>query len=210
MGSPREHAMDAANREFSNDPVKLIEWTMNRGEPVIATTSFSPYSAVLLHMVTQVAPTLPIVWMDSGYATPATYRYVDEVVERLKLDLRVYHPLRSRAHREAVDGPLPTVGDPRHEALTQELKIEPFERALRELSPAYWITGLRSEETEHRARMDAVALNNDGIVKVAPLIGWTSKDLFQYVKQHALPNNFDYFDPTKGEEHRECGLHLAH
>ena len=55
-----------------------------------------------------------------------------------------------------------------------------------------------------------VTARADGIVKVAPLLGWTSRDLFQYVKKFGLPNNFDYYDPTKGEEDRECGLHLAH
>lgn len=212
MTAPREISRDVpVQDQMSADaPLKLIEWALAQNAPTIATTSFSPYASVLLHMVTRVSPELPIVWMDSGYATPATYRYIDEVVRRLKLNLKVYHPRRSRAHREAVDGPLPEFDDPRHEAFTREVKIEPFERALAELKPNYWITGLRSEETEERAKMEAVSTNADGIVKVAPLLGWTSRDLFQYVKKFGLPNNFDYYDPTKGEEDRECGLHLAH
>ncbi|MCH9827618.1 MAG: phosphoadenosine phosphosulfate reductase family protein [Gammaproteobacteria bacterium] len=212
MTAPREISRDVpVQDQMSADaPLKLIEWALAQNAPAIATTSFSPYASVLLHMVTRVSPELPIVWMDSGYATPATYRYIDEVVRRLKLNLKVYHPRRSRAHREAVDGPLPEFDDPRHEAFTREVKIEPFERALAELKPNYWITGLRSEETEERAKMEAVSTNADGIVKVAPLLGWTSRDLFQYIKKFGLPNNFDYYDPTKGEEDRECGLHLAH
>lgn len=199
-----------AAAESADEPLKLIEWALGQGKPAIATTSFSPYASVLLHMVTRVAPDLPVVWMDSGYGTPATYRYVDEVVRRLKLNLRIYHPRRSRAHREALEGPVPAIDDPRHEAFTYEVKIEPFERALAELKPAYWITGLRAEETEQRAQMSAVTTNADGIVKVAPLLGWSSRELFGYIKKFGLPNNFDYYDPTKAEDDRECGLHLAH
>ena len=61
-----------------------------------------------------------------------------------------------------------------------------------------------------RAQMDAVSLNPDGLIKVAPLLHWSSKELYQYCEAHSLPNNFDYVDPTKGEDQRECGLHIAH
>ena len=58
--------------------------------------------------------------------------------------------------------------------------------------------------------MQPVSLNPDGLIKVAPLLHWSAKDLHAYCQTHGLPNNFDYFDPTKAEERRECGLHLAH
>jgi phosphoadenosine phosphosulfate reductase len=58
--------------------------------------------------------------------------------------------------------------------------------------------------------MEPVSINPDGLVKVAPLLHWTSKQLYEYLVAHDLPNNFDYVDPTKGEDNRECGLHLAH
>ena len=58
--------------------------------------------------------------------------------------------------------------------------------------------------------MDPVSISLDGLIKVAPLLHWSSKDLHEYCVKHGLPNNFDYVDPTKGEDNRECGLHLAH
>ena len=58
--------------------------------------------------------------------------------------------------------------------------------------------------------MEPVSINPDGLIKIAPLLHWTSKDLHGYCQQHGLPNNFDYTDPTKGEDNRECGLHLEH
>ena len=100
--------------------------------------------------------------------------------------------------------------DPRHAAFTAEVKLEPFARALRETAPKVWFTALRATDTAVRAQMDPVSVNPDGLIKVAPLLHWSSKDLHEYCVQHGLPNNFDYVDPTKGEDNRECGLHLAH
>lgn len=202
--------LERVNHELGKQPLKLIEWACAQNDHAICTTNFGPFEAVILHMVTRVKPDMPIVWMDSGYATPATYRFADEATRELKLNLSVYHPLRSRAHREALDGETPTVDDPRHSEFTREVKLEPFERAMRELAPRIWFTAVRAEQTAVRARMEPVSVNQDGLIKVAPVLHWTSKDMNDYLKTNGLPNNFDYFDPTKVEDKRECGLHVAH
>ncbi|ARU05397.1 phosphoadenylylsulfate reductase [Comamonas serinivorans] len=198
------------NAELGRDADALVKWALDLNQPAIVTTNFRPFEAVILHMVTRVQPDVPIVWMDNGHNTEATYRFADEVTRLLKLNLRTYLPLRSRAHREAVDGPTPALDDPRHAAFTEEVKLEPFARALRETAPKVWFTALRAADTAVRAQMDPVSINPDGLIKVAPVLHWSSKEMYEYCKAHGLPNNFDYVDPTKGEEHRECGLHLAH
>ena len=198
------------NAEFGRNAPALVEWALGLGQPAIVTTNFRPFEAVILHLVTSVRPDVPVVWMDNGLNTEATYSFVDEVTQRLKLNLHIYLPRRSRAHREAVDGPTPALDDPRHAAFTEEVKLEPFARALREMAPKVWFTALRATDTAVRAQMDPVSINPDGLIKVAPLLHWSSKDLYQYCETHGLPNNFDYVDPTKGEENRECGLHIAH
>ncbi|TAM09762.1 MAG: phosphoadenylylsulfate reductase [Nevskiaceae bacterium] len=201
---------DAINAELGDQPLKLIEWACAQNDHAICTTNFGPFEAVILHMVTRVKPGIQIVWMDSGYGTPATYRVADEITQRLNLKLRTYLPLRTRAHREAVDGPTPTLGDPRLEAFAHEVKLEPFERAMREIAPKVWFTAVRAEQTALRAAMQPVSVNHDGMLKVAPVLHWTSKQMHEYLKLNDLPNNFDYFDPTKIEGNRECGLHVAH
>lgn len=205
-----ESQLDIVNRELGRDPEALIRWALEQGERPICTTNFRPFEAVILHMVTRQRPDIPIVWMDSGYNTPATYRFADDLAKRLDLNLVTYLPRRSRAHREAVEGATPDIEDPRHEAFTREVKLEPFERALREMDPDVWFTALRAEDTPERARMAAVSRNADGLLKVSPLLHWSARDLHEYLQAHDLPNNFDYFDPTKVEEKRECGLHLQH
>lgn len=202
--------IDAINQELGHDPEGLTRWALSLDKRAICTTNFRPFEAVILHLATRFQPDIPVVWMDSGYNTEATYRFADELAKQLALNLTIYHPRRSRAHREAVDGPLPGIDDPRHAAFTEEVKLEPFQRALRETNPQVWLTALRAEDTAQRAQMQPVSVNADGIIKVAPVLHWTAKDMYQYLQRFDLPNNFDYFDPTKVEEKRECGLHLQH
>ena len=210
MSHAQDMDLDRINAELGHDASALVAWALGLGKKAIVTTNFRPFEAVILHLVTRVQPDVPVVWMDNGYNTEATYRYADEVTRLLGLNLKIYLPLRSRAHREAVDGPTPAIGAPGHAAFTQEVKLEPFARALRETAPQVWFTALRASDSAVRAQMQPVSINPDGLIKVAPLLHWSSKDLHEYCKAHGLPNNFDYVDPTKGEEQRECGLHLTH
>ena len=202
--------LSAVNAELGHDAEGLVRWAVGLGQPTIVTTNFRPFEAVILHMVSQALPNVPVVWMDNGYNTEATYQFADAVTKQLGLNLKIYLPRRSRAHREAVEGATPALDDPRHAAFTEEVKLEPFARALRETAPKVWFTALRASDTAVRAAMDPVSINPDGLIKVAPLLHWSSKDLYEYCQKHGLPNNFDYVDPTKGEDNRECGLHLSH
>lgn len=210
MSAVRELDLAQVNARWGRDASALVEWAVGLGQPTIVTTNFRPFEAVILHLVTRANPQVPVVWMDNGYNTEATYRFADEVTKQLGLNLKIYLPRRSRAHREAVEGATPALDDPRHAAFTAEVKLEPFARALRETAPQVWFTALRATDTAVRAQMDPVSVNPDGLIKVAPLLHWSSKDLYQYCEINGMPNNFDYVDPTKGEDQRECGLHIAH
>ena len=205
-------SMDLAhiNAELGRNAQGLVDWAVGLNQRAIVTTNFRPFEAVILHMVTRANPKIPVVWMDNGYNTDATYRFADDLTKLLKLDLHIYLPRRSRAHREAVEGSAPALDDPHHAAFTEEVKLEPFTRALRETAPKVWFTALRATDTAVRAQMDPVSVNPDGLIKVAPLLHWSPKDLHEYCRVNGLPNNFDYVDPTKGEDNRECGLHVSH
>ena len=198
------------NSSLGHDAQGLVNWAVGLGLTSIVTTNFRPFEAVILHMCARAQPDMRVSWMDNGSNTDATYQFADEVTKQLGLNLSIYLPRRSRAHREAVEGAVPALDDPRHAAFTEEVKLEPFARALRETAPQVWFTALRATDTAVRAQMEPVSMNPDGLIKVAPLLHWSSKQLYEYLVEHGLPNNFDYVDPTKGEDNRECGLHLAH
>ncbi|HUR39987.1 MAG TPA: phosphoadenosine phosphosulfate reductase family protein [Verrucomicrobiae bacterium] len=197
------------NEQLGRDPAALIAWAAAPGRRVITSTSFGPFAAVTLHMAVRAKPDIPVLWVDTGYGTAATYRFADEVTRLLKLKVHNFRPRRSKAHREAVEGPLPGLDDPRHAEFTEEVKLEPFDRGIRELDAEVWIAGIRAEETAERAAMTPISRARDGVIRVAPVLHWSARQMNDYLKQHALPNNFDYFDPTKIDDKRECGLHLA-
>ena len=88
------------------------------------------------------------------------------------------------------------------------MKLEPFQRGMRELAPTVWITALRQVQNPNRAGLDIVSADgNFGALKVSPLFYWSDADLEAYLEEHDLPNEWDYFDPAKADEKRECGLH---
>ena len=181
-----------------------------RGRAVVS-TNFRPYEAVVLHLCVQVQPDIPVLWVDHGYNRPATYRHAAELTRRLKLNLRTYVPGITAAHRDALYGPIPDLDD--EEGLRQfsaVMKLEPFERAMRELAPTVWITALRKVQNPHRAALDVVTHDdNFNTTKVSPVFHLSDDEMEAYLRQHDLPNEWDYFDPAKADEKRECGLHAA-
>lgn len=188
------------------EPQDIVRRALSLARKPVISTNFRPRSAAFLHLVTRLAPDIPVLWVDTGYNTPATYRYAEEVTRTLGLNLKVYSPLVTSARRHAVLGGVPALDDPAHGAFTQEVKLEPFERALREHVPDLWLTGIRGEQTEFRRSLGVVSNGPLGTLRVAPIFAWSAVDLEDYLYEHGLPDNDDYVDPTKGRDNRECGL----
>jgi phosphoadenosine phosphosulfate reductase len=193
-------------------PLEITRWAIAQAEGrAIVSTNFRPYEAVVLHLATQAEPRIPVLWVDHGYNRPATYKHAEELRRRLKLDLRAYLPRLTAAHRDAIHGPVPETDD--EEALQQfsaQMKLEPFQRGMKELAPKVWITALRKVQNPNRAGLDIVSHDgNFGSLKVSPVFYWTDAEMEHYLEEHDLPNEWDYYDPAKADEKRECGLHAA-
>jgi phosphoadenosine phosphosulfate reductase len=158
-----------------------------------------------------VQPDIPVLWVDHGYNRPATYKHAEELRTRLGLNLKPFLPRLTAAHRDAIYGPIPTTEDEEGlKKFSALMKLEPFQRGMRELAPTVWITALRKVQNPNRAGLDIVSQDeNFGALKVSPLFHLTDEDLEAYLAQHQLPNEWDYFDPAKADEKRECGLHAA-
>lgn len=197
-----------ANQQLaSGSAQEVVEWALGLGGKTLVTTNFGPQEAVLLHMVKQVSPSTQVLWIDSGYNMPQTYEFADKVIKQLDLNIVVYTPTVSAARRDAIMGGIPTIDDPAHAEFTEQFKLEPFKRAMTELAPEIWLTALRREQSQLRQQMDTVAHGPNGIIKVSPLLDWSLDDMQTYLAQHGLPDEVRYFDPTKAEAGRECGLH---
>ena len=193
------------------DPVEIVRWATDLGKPVIATTSFAPNAAAMLHVITQADDTIPVVWVDSGYNVPDTYRVAEVIMDKLKPNMQIYIPQWTAERRSAIMGGIPHPDDDPevHEEFTRQVKLEPFQKALDDLQPEVWVSGIRREETEFRKGLDILSFDNRGILKVAPFFYWSEEQVQDYMDANALPSCRHYFDPTKVEDGRECGLHTS-
>jgi phosphoadenosine phosphosulfate reductase len=182
-----------------------------RNKSALVSTNYRPYEAVVLHLATQAQPDIPVLWADHGYNRPATYKHAEQLRVQLKLNLKAYVPKMTPAHRDALHGPIPTTEQ--EEALKEfsaVMKLEPFQRGMKELAPTVWITALRKVQNPNRAELDIVSEDkNFRSLKVSPVFYWSDAEMEAYLEQHSLPNEWDYFDPAKADEKRECGLHAA-
>ncbi|AQS94954.1 phosphoadenylylsulfate reductase [Polaribacter sp. BM10] len=200
--------LDKINAELNNkSPKEIIAWAISIAKNAVITTNFRPYEVVILNAVTEVKKDIKVIWCDTGYNTVQTYRHAEELIEKLNLNIQLYTPKQTVAHRNVVLG-VPSIEDPKHAEFTKQVKLEPFTRAMQEHQPDVWFTNLRKGQTAFRDSIDVVSVSKDGILKVSPFYNSTDKELDAYLIEKNLPNEFTYFDPTKVESNRECGLHI--
>lgn len=191
-------------------PQDVVRWALDLGRRTIASTSMGRNAAVMLHLVGQVDKTVPTVWVDTGYNLRDTYVVAERLIRDLEINIHVYSPQMTSERRNAIMGGIPTIDEEeRHQEFTRQVKLEPFDQALRDFAPEVWLTGIRQMETEHRRSLDIVSMDSRGIIKVAPIFYWSEEEVEAYMAQHQLPTCRHYFDPTKVQDGRECGLHTA-
>ncbi|MCC7145804.1 MAG: phosphoadenylyl-sulfate reductase [Phycisphaeraceae bacterium] len=223
--------IEKANAELENQPAeKIIAWAAEQfGPGLIMTSSFGAQAALMLHLATRVVPDIAVVFIDTGYLFPETYQFAEELTQRLKLNLKVYSPAVTAARQEAMYGRMWEQGAEGMDRYHQLNKIEPMDRALRELKATAWVAALRREQTDHRAGLRTVEVQ-DGFYKVHPVLGWSTKQVHEYLKKHELPYHPLYEKGYKsiGDVHstrpitagmserdgrfgglkQECGLHV--
>lgn len=206
-----------------------VRWALtNLGSEFALASSFGIQSAVMLHLVTNEFPKVPVILTDTGYLFPETYQFIDLLTRRLSLNLYVYRAEISSAWQEARYGKLWEQGVDGIKQYNRLNKVEPMRRALDELNVSAWFSGLRREQSSSRASLPVLAIQN-GVFKFLPLIDWTDNDIEQYLNQYDLPyhplrdegylsmgdtHTTKKWEPGMTEEEtrffglkRECGLH---
>ena len=203
--------LDKINAQLSGaGPEAVVRWALALQRPTITTTSFGRNAAVLLHLVSEIDKSVPTVWVDTGYNLRDTYLVAEQLIKRFELNVHVYTPEITSERRNAIMGGVPTTADAElHQEFTHQVKLEPFSRAVEDLKPEVWLAGLRRDQTEHRRGLDIVSFDGRGMLKVAPLFYWSEDDMEAYMAAHRLPTCRHYFDPTKMQDGRECGLHTS-
>lgn len=202
-----EITIEQINCKFKNaSPQEIIQWALSVAEKPLVTTNFRPYESAILYAVNSERKDAKIIWCDTGYNTPQTYRHAEKLIKKLDLNIETYVPKQTVAHRNIFLG-IPTIDDPKHTIFTEQVKLEPFQRAMKEHQPDVWFTNLRKGQTVFRDNIDIVSKSKEGVLKISPFYHWSDEELDVYLKENNLPNELIYFDPTKVESNRECGLH---
>ncbi|AWX45239.1 Phosphoadenylyl-sulfate reductase (thioredoxin) [Flagellimonas maritima] len=202
-----QEQIDKLNVQFKGiSAEEIISWAVQNAERPVVTTNFRPYEVAILNAVAEVRQDIPVIWCDTGYNTPNTYKHAGELIKRLRLNIDLYVPKQTSAYRDSVMG-IPQIDDPKHEIFTEQVKLEPFSRAMKVHKPDVWFTNLRKGQTTLRDSLDILSLSKDGVLKVSPFYYWSDTELDTYLTENNLPNEHNYFDPTKVLENRECGLH---
>ncbi|APD49486.1 MULTISPECIES: phosphoadenylyl-sulfate reductase [Synechococcaceae] len=186
------------------DPMARLRWGLQTfGDSFALTTSFGIQSAVLLHMVSRISAAIPVIWVDTGYLPAETYRYAETLCQLLKLNLQVAQPEQSSARMEALHGRLWETGRLEDMDLYLRMrKVEPLDRMFEQLQVHGWASGVRGNQTDHRRAMrplDSVR----GRWSLRPLLSWTSRDVFYYMQDQALPHHplFEQGYSTVGDWH---------
>ncbi|MAH39779.1 MAG: phosphoadenosine phosphosulfate reductase [Puniceicoccaceae bacterium] len=213
-----------------NSASERIHWAKTQfKEGLIMSTSFGVQSAVLLHLVSQQIPNIPIVFIDTGYLFPETYSFAQSLIERLNLKIHTYRSMLSRQEQETRYGKLWEQGIEGLDKYNTLNKIEPMNRAVTELNARAWISGIRRVQSQSRQNR-AVTEQQNKITKIYPIIDWDDVTIYQYLTENNLPyhplwekgyvsvGDWHSSSPLKAnmsaEEtrfnglKRECGLHL--
>lgn len=200
--------IDQINERFRHStPDEIIDWSLQLTHKRIVTTSFGMYSAILLDTFSKKDPNIPVVWCDTGYNNYQTYEHAKKLIEDLQLNIHIYTPNSTRGFIDVTMG-LPAFNDPKHEAFTELVKLEPFRRALNAHRPDVWFTNIRVRQTALRESKNIFSYSPEGILKISPFYFWTDEDLDDYLNQKELAKNTEYFDPVKALKSRECGIHM--
>lgn len=180
--------VDPASRLLENATAgDRVRWAVeNFGPSLVMSTSFGAQSAVMLHLVSTIAPQAPIIWVDTGYLFPETYAFAESLKERLDLNLHVYQARMTAARQEALYGKLWEQGKEGLEKYNLMNKVEPMNRALVDFGARGWLAGLRREQAASRKHLEVV-MNQGSVTKIHPIIDWTDREIYQYLTNNNLP-----------------------
>jgi phosphoadenylyl-sulfate reductase (thioredoxin) len=219
----------AAQTLEGSTPELILAWAASQLPRVSFATGFGAEGCVLIDMVARHGLPVELFTLDTGVLFPETYALWQRLEERFGVTIRAVRPGQTIAEQEAAHGPALWQRDP--DACCALRKVAPLAEALRGYDG--WITAIRRDQTPTRASALPVEWDaRNGLVKINPLLRWTSADVWDYVKTHDVPYNALYDngygsigcapcttqvrpgeDPRAGRwrtrEKNECGLHIS-
>lgn len=193
---------DALNTQLVGKTAhEIVQWSFETfGDRTVLSSSFGIQSAVMLHLTRNVSKDIPVVWIDTGYLPKETYQFAAHLTKLLDLDVRVYQSPITPARMEALFGKLHELETPAaHRQYGFMRKVEPMQRALRDLDVAVLLVGVRADQTHHRQQMKLVNVYEDRL-KICPILNWSKQDITEYMTANQLP-----YHPLKAQGYESVG-----
>ncbi|TRY16328.1 phosphoadenylyl-sulfate reductase [Shewanella hanedai] len=211
-------------------PAQRVAWALEYlpGNHALS-SSFGIQGAVMLHLVSSQKADIPVILTDTGYLFAETYRFIDELTERLKLNVKIYASELTPAWQEARFGLLWEKGLDGLDQYNRMNKVEPMQRALKENEVGTWFAGLRRSQSSTREALPILAIHGTRF-KILPILEWSNKEIHEYLTEHDLPYHplWEQGYVSVGDTHsskplelgmteeetrfnglkRECGLHF--
>lgn len=183
-----QQTLSALNRELEGLSAEArVAWGLENlpGEQALS-SSFGIQAAVMLKLVTDQRPDIPVILTDTGHLFPETYRFIDELTERLNLNLQVFRASLSSAWQEARYGREWEQGQDGIDRYNRRNKVEPMQRALESLEVGSWFAGLRREQASSRSELPFLDIRS-GRFKLLPILDWSNRDVHYFLEANELP-----------------------
>ena len=182
--------IEALNQQLKDStPQKIIEFFINKfGDKIALSSSMGAEDQVLTEMVTKINKTTKIFTLDTGRLFPETYDIIDRTNSRYGININIYFPDYNKVEKMVSEKGINLFYNSieNRKQCCHIRKMEPLKRAFSELDA--WICGLRKEQAITRKNNQLVewdAANN--IIKINPLINWTEKQVWDYIKENNIP-----------------------
>ena len=170
--------------------VKQLQAAVAEYKHVVYASSLGSESMVLTDLIWSEVPEIEIFSIDTGRLYPETYDLIERVQQRYGRALRIYYPDTAKTESWVAENGINGF----REGLEQRRgccgirKVEPFRRAL--TGAGAWVTGIRRGQSASRALAASVEWDGEyGLHKISPLLDWSEKDVWSYIRKKRLPYN---------------------
>ena len=178
---------DVNTRLAHATPREILEWAVQRFHPRLTmATAFGAEGCVLLHLLSEIQPTVRVFNLDTGYQFPETLELRDRIAERYGIEVEMVSAAASVAeYEQSHGGPLYVSNS---DQCCYDRKIVPLRRALAGYDA--WITAIRADQSSDRANAPIVGADPKfGLIKINPLMSWTKRDVWAFIATHNVPYN---------------------
>jgi phosphoadenosine phosphosulfate reductase len=153
------------------------------GKEIFVSSSFQAHSIPLLHMVGRIDPSIPVVFLNTGFLFAETLEFRDQVVDLLGLNLIEVCSDIPKSQQRDTSGLFFFQSDP--DRCCQMNKVQPMEELLWQYD--VWINGVRRDQSRIREQFEIVQATPQRAVRFHPMLDWTAKDIHEYRVKHQLP-----------------------